>query len=48
MSMGPVFSAAGLDVLFEIHNEEELKRALQHKAKIIGVNNRDLAVFKTF
>jgi indole-3-glycerol phosphate synthase len=40
-------TAAGLDVLFEIHNEEELKRAVRHKARIIGVNNRDLAVFKT-
>ncbi len=40
-------TAAGLDVLFEIHNEDELHRAVQHKAKIIGVNNRDLAIFKT-
>jgi indole-3-glycerol phosphate synthase len=40
-------TAAGLDVLYEIHNEEELKRAVRHKAKIIGVNNRDLAMFKT-
>ncbi len=40
-------TAAGLDALFEIHNDEELKRAIQHQAKIIGVNNRDLAVFKT-
>jgi indole-3-glycerol phosphate synthase len=39
--------AAGLDVLFEIHNEAELARALRHEAKIIGVNNRDLAIFKT-
>jgi len=39
-------TAAGLDALYEIHNEEELKRALLHKAKIIGVNNRDLALFK--
>jgi indole-3-glycerol phosphate synthase len=39
--------AAGLDALFEIHNAEELKRAVAHQAKIIGVNNRDLAVFKT-
>jgi indole-3-glycerol phosphate synthase len=39
--------AAGLDALFEIHNEEELRRAVQHKAGIIGVNNRDLAIFKT-
>ena len=40
-------TAAGLDALFEIHNEDELRRALEHKAKIIGVNNRDLAIFKT-
>jgi indole-3-glycerol phosphate synthase len=40
-------TAAGLDALFEIHNEPELDRALAHGAKIIGVNNRDLAIFKT-
>jgi indole-3-glycerol phosphate synthase len=39
--------AAGLDSLFEIHTEAELTRALAHGAKIIGVNNRDLAIFKT-
>ena len=39
--------AAGLDSLFEIHNDAELERALSHGAKIIGVNNRDLAIFKT-
>lgn len=40
-------TAAGLDVLYEIHHEDELKRAVDQGAKIIGVNNRDLAVFKT-
>jgi indole-3-glycerol phosphate synthase len=40
-------TAAGLDALYEIHDETDLQRALQHGAKIIGVNNRDLAVFKT-
>ena len=47
--IGPLFSAAqaaGLDALFEIHNEAELTRVLAHGAKIIGVNNRDLAIFK--
>lgn len=39
-------TAAGLDALFEIHNEADLARALAHEAKIIGVNNRDLAIFK--
>lgn len=38
--------AAGLDALFEIHNEAELGRALALDAQIIGVNNRDLAIFK--
>lgn len=38
--------AAGLDALFEIHNEAELDRALGHDATVIGVNNRDLAVFR--
>jgi indole-3-glycerol phosphate synthase len=40
-------TAAGLDALFEIHNESELDRAVAHGARIIGVNNRDLAIFKT-
>jgi indole-3-glycerol phosphate synthase len=40
-------AAAGLDALFEIHDEPDLARALAHGAKIVGVNNRDLAVFKT-
>lgn len=38
---------AGLDALYEIHSENELDRALAQDPKIIGVNNRDLAVFKT-
>lgn len=40
-------TAAGLDALFEIHTEDDLARAVRHGAKIIGVNNRDLAIFKT-
>ncbi len=39
--------AAGLDALFEVHDEAEVERAAKHGAAIIGVNNRDLAVFKT-
>lgn len=39
--------AAGLAALFEIHDERELERAVGHGAEIIGVNNRDLAIFRT-
>jgi len=38
---------AGLDSLFEIHEERELERALRHGAHLIGVNNRNLATFQT-
>jgi indole-3-glycerol phosphate synthase len=40
-------ATAGLDALYEIHTEAELERAVGHGARIIGVNNRDLAVFRT-
>lgn len=39
--------AAGLAALFEVHAEEEIERAKAHGAELIGVNNRDLAEFKT-
>ncbi|MFU8849164.1 MAG: indole-3-glycerol phosphate synthase TrpC [Opitutales bacterium] len=38
---------AGLDILYEIHEERELEKALQFDPKIVGVNNRDLKRFKT-
>lgn len=39
--------AANLDILYEIHEERELEKALRYDPKIIGINNRDLKRFKT-
>jgi indole-3-glycerol phosphate synthase len=37
----------GLDALVEVHGEEELTRALDAGATIVGVNNRDLRTLQT-
>jgi len=41
-----LLEAYGCDALVEVHDQDELQRAIEAGARIIGVNNRDLRDFK--
>ncbi|MFH1877911.1 MAG: indole-3-glycerol phosphate synthase TrpC [Candidatus Omnitrophota bacterium] len=40
-----IAKALGMDAVVETHNEEDIEKALNSSASIIGINNRDLTTF---
>ena len=39
--------ALGMDVLLEVHDDDELDARAQARSRLIGINNRDLKTFDT-
>lgn len=46
-SLGELAKSLGMEVLLEVHNEEELNSSLGNCIDLVGVNNRNLKTFET-
>ena len=46
-SLGELAARLGLDVLTEVHNQQELETALSLNPQMVGINNRNLKTFET-
>ncbi len=46
-SLGKLAQSLGMEVLLEVHSDEELERSITQAVNHIGVNNRDLKTFET-
>lgn len=45
-TLSELAKSIGLDVLLEVHNEEELQKAIMPSLDMLGVNNRNLKTFE--
>lgn len=46
-TLGGLAQSLGMEVLLEVHNQEELEASITDKVDLIGVNNRNLKTFET-